>query len=262
MTERQAVGVVPAAGLATRLGRIPGSKELLPIGWETSETGALRPKAACEYLLDAFRVAGVRRVFFVIRRGKWDIPEYLGDGSQFGISIGYLLMGLPHGAPYTVDQAFPFVQEHTVARGFPDIIFEPRDSYVRLLERHARSGADASLGLFPAASPKTCDMVGVNSEHIVRRIEVKPSRTALKHTWGIAVLEPAFTAFLRAYVQAAPSGFPGRNEAYVGDVIEAGMRSGLRVMGFPVSRVPYIDIGTPEGLSKALKRYSALPRRP
>lgn len=262
MNEKELVGVIPAAGLATRLGRLPGSKELLPIGWEASESGALRPKAVCEYLIEALRAAGVRRLFFVIRKGKWDIPEYLGDGSGFGVSIAYLLMGLPHGAPYTVDQAYEFVRGATVALGFPDIIFEPRDAYARLLERHAGSRADVTLGLFPAASPESCDMVDFDSEEIVREIQIKPSRTSLTYTWGIALWAPRFTEFLHAYVRASASGAPRGKEAYVGEAIRAAIQEGLRVEAIPVSERAYIDIGTPEKLSEALAKYAALPGRP
>jgi len=36
-------------------------------------------------------------------------------------------MDLPYGVPYTLDQAYPFVQNATIALGFPDITCEPED---------------------------------------------------------------------------------------------------------------------------------------
>ena len=38
------------------------------------------------------------------------------------LPIGYLIMNLPHGVPYTVDQAFAFVRDANIVFGFPDIL--------------------------------------------------------------------------------------------------------------------------------------------
>jgi glucose-1-phosphate thymidylyltransferase len=83
------------------------------------------------------RLAGVTRAYIVLREGKWDIPAYLGDGTMLNMHLAYLMMRLPFGAPYTLDQAYPFVQDALVAFGFPDIIFQPDDAFVQLLARQA-----------------------------------------------------------------------------------------------------------------------------
>jgi glucose-1-phosphate thymidylyltransferase len=259
---REVIGLIPAAGKAARLGRLPGSKEVLPIGWQLSEKGdPPGPKVACQYVLEAMRRAGIDRAFVILREGKWDVPGHLGDGSRFGLRLAYLMMGLPFGAPYTLDQAYPFVKGATVALGFPDIIFEPIDAYVPVLERQAKGGADVVLGLFPAAEPWRCDMVETARDGRVLRIDIKPKKTNLEDTWGIAVWAPAFTEFLHEHLRAAGRkagrrGLAGR-EAYVGEVIRAAMDRGLRVEAVRVSRTPYLDIGTPGNLLKAVKRCSA-----
>ena len=53
------VGLIPAAGRAERLGPLPCSKELLPIGFRETPRGPA-PKVAGHYLLERFRAAGVR----------------------------------------------------------------------------------------------------------------------------------------------------------------------------------------------------------
>ena len=57
------------------------------------------------------------------------------------------------GVPFTLDQAYPFVRDATVAFGFPDIIFDGQDGFVKLLDRQLQTGADVVLGLFPANHP-------------------------------------------------------------------------------------------------------------
>jgi glucose-1-phosphate thymidylyltransferase len=256
------MGLIPAAGKATRLGRLPGSKEVLPIGWKLPEEGSpAGPKVACQYVLEAMRHAGIQRAFVILRDGKWDVPGHLGDGSGLGMRLAYLMMGLPFGAPYTLDQAYPFVRGATIALGFPDIIFEPIHAYVPVLEHQAKGGADVVLGLFPAAEPWRCDMVEVASGGRVVRIEVKPKKTSLEDTWGIAVWAPAFTEFLHEHLEAAGRKAARQGlaapEAYVGEVIQAAMGEGLRVEAVRVSRTPYLDVGTPGNLLEAVKRYSS-----
>ena len=132
--DRQVIGLLPAAGKATRISPLPFSKEVYPITFPTVDRAKIsRPKPVCQYLLERMRLAGVSRAFVVIRDGKWDIPAYLGDGTLVDIDIAYLMMGLPFGVPYTLDQAFPFVKDEIIAFGFPDIYFEPDDAFLSCL---------------------------------------------------------------------------------------------------------------------------------
>ena len=79
------VGLVPAAGRARRLGLLPVSKELYPIGFtRDSETGDLRPTVASHHLFEKFRRAGVGSAYVILREGKWDIPAFLGEGQLVG----------------------------------------------------------------------------------------------------------------------------------------------------------------------------------
>ncbi|RMD74724.1 MAG: nucleotidyl transferase, partial [Chloroflexi bacterium] len=67
------IGLIPAGGMATRLGPLPCSKELLPVGgW--AEPDGLRPRPIITYLLAQWQRAGITRAFIVVKPGKWDIP--------------------------------------------------------------------------------------------------------------------------------------------------------------------------------------------
>ena len=83
------------------------------------------PKVVSHYLLDKYKAAGIKKVYFILRKGKWDIPQYYGDGSVIDMDIAYLLMNHPYGHPFTLDQAFPFTRNNLVAFGFPDILDIP-----------------------------------------------------------------------------------------------------------------------------------------
>jgi glucose-1-phosphate thymidylyltransferase len=247
------VGLIPAAGRATRVSPLPCSKELFPVGFgPLAPGGKSRPKPVCWYLLQKFRSAGIERAYLVLREGKWDIPGYLRDGGSSGVHLAYLMLGPPHGVPYTLDQAHPFLGDSRVALGFPDILFERGDAYRVLAEHQSRTGADVVLGLFPAAAPCKMEMVEVDRQGRVRRIVIKPRRTRLAHTWGIALWTPAFTAFLHTFLASRTLADGHAAELHVGDVIRAAGEAGLRVEGVPVQDRPYIDIGTSDDMRRAL----------
>jgi glucose-1-phosphate thymidylyltransferase len=257
------IGLIPAAGVSARLAPLPCSKELLTVGFLSTPAGP-RPKPVCLYLLERMRRAGIERAYVVLRPGKWDLPAYLGHGGQLGMSLGYLLMDLPHGSPYTLDQAYPFVRGCVVALGLPDIIFEPADAYARLLERQRATGADVVLGLFPNDAPHTADMVATDAAGRVERVEIKPARTELRYSWMIAVWGPRFTEHLHARLaeierQRAdpdPARRPQR-EVFVGDVVQSAIAAGLHVDSVAFPEGSALDIGTPENLVCATRRYAA-----
>lgn len=254
--QREIIGLMPAGGQATRIAPIPCSKEIYPIGFRTDgKDKEYRSKVVCHYLLEKMKLAGASKAYIILRQGKWDIPAYLGDGEMLGMNLAYLMMNLPFGAPYTLDQAYPFVKNAFVAFGFPDILFEPKDAFVQLFARQADTGADLVLGLFPADNPQKVDMVEFDDRNRIRRIVIKPRQTKLHYTWLIAVWSPVFTQFIHQYLAAAQTKPPvglKPEELFVGDVIQAAIQVGLQVetVSFPTG--DYLDIGTPEDLVKVV----------
>jgi glucose-1-phosphate thymidylyltransferase len=252
--EHDVIGLIPAAGRATRLGMLPCSKELHPVGFQSGPAGA--PKVICHYLLDRMHTAGITRAYIILRAGKWDIPAYFGDGTGFGMHLAYLLMGDPFGSPYSLDQAWPFVKPARIALGFPDILFKPTDAYTRLLARQSRTGADIVLGLFRASRPQKCDMVELDANAQVRGIVIKPPKTKLHYAWMIAVWGPAFTRFMHAYLAAvAHAQSTAARELFMGDVMQAAIDSKLKVEAECFDDGWQIDIGTPEELREAIRGH-------
>jgi len=257
---REIVGLMPAGGQARRIAPLPISKELFPIGFRSvDEDGSLRPKVACHYLLEKMRKASIKKVYIVLGEGKWDIPAYLGDGEMLDMHFAYLIMRQPFGVPYTLNQAYPFLGNGVIALGFPDILFEPDDAFVKLLSFQGKTKADVVLGLFPADQPQKVDMVDLDDCGQVRQLVIKPPQTHLKYTWGCAVWTPAFTQLMHEYLLTLQdhqkTGVPlsSRKELFIGDVFQVAVNSGLRVTAIHLSDQPYLDIGTPEDLVTAVQ---------
>jgi glucose-1-phosphate thymidylyltransferase len=260
----EVIGLIPAAGKASRLGSLPCSKEIFPLGLEAPDAnGVSRPKVACQLLLKQFHVADIGQAFMIIRPGKWDIPDFLGDGASFNVHLAYLMMNHPYGSPYSLDQAWPFIKKNRVALGFPDIIFELEDAYVRLLKRQEISGADVALGLLPADQPQKSDMVETNSQGDVTRIIIKPKSSTLRTCWVNAVWTPRFTCFLHDHLasvieRARKSGSMEKlaeQEFYVGNVLQAWLDEGHSIATETFPDGKWLDIGTAKDLRRGMRDF-------
>ncbi|HJR76059.1 MAG TPA: sugar phosphate nucleotidyltransferase [Nitrospiraceae bacterium] len=245
---------------------MPCSKEIFPLGLaHLDKAGGVRPKVVCHYLLEKMRLGGAKKAFIILRHGKWDIPEYCGSGSFVDMNLAYLLVESSLGPPHSVDQAFPFVQHARVVFGFPDILFQPDDVFIHLLEKHKTTRADVVLGLFPTRDYRQMDMVQTEEDGRVVAIDLKPDRTDLRFAWICAAWSTAFTRFMHDYLQGGPmvkdAAFrdvadkeaSSVEEMSVGHVLKAGLQHGLHIQSVTISTGSYIDIGTPHGLRKALQ---------
>jgi glucose-1-phosphate thymidylyltransferase len=226
---------------------------LFPIGFRpVDQDRSLRPKVVCHYLLEKLQTAGVTEAYIILRKGKWDIPAYLADGKMFNMNLAYLMMDLPFGVPYTLDQAYPFAQDAMVAFGFPDIIFSRDDAFVQLINRQAESNADIVLGLFPTNYPQKWDMVDFDKDGRIRRIVIKSSHVRLRYAWIIAVWTPIFTGFLHKYIADRKHMMEHENnqnliadkrELCVGDVIQAAIHNEVQIDSVRFSDSDCLDIG-------------------
>ena len=259
------VGLIPAAGYSMRLGPIPCSKEIYPIGYHRIQgTRKIRPKAVCEYLIESMQSAGIQQIYVVLRKGKWDIPCYLGDGSQFNVDLAYCVIEASSGPAFSLNHAYPFVKDATVAFGFPDIIFKTHDVFQQLLDRRRRTRADVVLGLFPTEETAQDDRIIIDRAGKVRAIALAKSGPNFPHTWSMAVWGPTFTDFMHEYVASMRRRADGSvrrkpgavaAEHTVGHVMAAAFDRGLRMDGVVFANGSWIDIGTPSGMMKALKSY-------
>jgi glucose-1-phosphate thymidylyltransferase len=256
LAQREIIGLVPMAGRATRISPLPMSKELYPVSIQTTDTG-VSPKVVSQFLLERMRWAGVQKTFIVIRDGKWDIPAYYKDGcALLDMPLSYVLTTVPHGAPFSLDAAYPFVKDATVVTGFPDILFQPDDAFSQLIEKLDQTSADVVLGLFPHDQPAKDDMVDDDPSEMgggrVRAIYIKQDVQHVNHCWNIAVWTPRMTEFLHQYMMnTLKTGEALKRELSVGHVIQAALAAGLDIRGVRFPDGKFLDIGTPEGLGQA-----------
>ncbi len=253
---KEVVGLIPAGGHATRISPLPCSKELIPLGWRVDETGLPKPKVVSHYLLERYKAAGVSKAWFILRKGKWDIPQYYGHGDMVGMDLAYLIMNHPHGHPFTLDQAYPFVRDNLVAFGYPDIIFEPFDAFSVLLKRQAETQASAVLGVFPIRPDQRWDICTFGNNGRIDVVAV-PDPPVLLQRWGwaIAVWTPAFSSFMHSFLsgELKANRFQATDgkEFVMNHVFQAAIDSNLMVDHVTFDNGFVRDVGTTQELMAA-----------
>lgn len=245
------IGLIPAAGYATRLGPQPVSKEVMPVAAES----APYPRVAADFLLQQMRQASIPRAFMVVRNGKWDIPGHFEGGEAAGVALAYLVTAPTRGVPHTLDRAYAHVRQATVVLGFPDLLVTEPTALARLVQAFERQPADVLLGLLPLGDPRTMDAVEV-SQRRVQRVWPKTGQASMRHTWAFAVWRPRFTEFLHDVV-AREGEHPSSTERSIGDVIQTAIDAGLSVEGETIADETFVDLGTPAGLAEASRRLRA-----
>lgn len=255
------IGVIPAAGEARRLGLMPCSKEVLPLRVRKQEGMESGFEVMADGLLDCYRKAGIRKVFFVLRKGKWDIPSFFGNGASRDMNFAYLLMQYPFGVPFSLREAMPFVEDHYVALGFPDILIRPADCFAWLHDKIRQDGLDVVLGLFRVSHAEKWDMVELDESGNLRDIRIKDKNSPLNYAWATAVWGPGFSRYLMEQTSGIiRDGGKGivelengsARELYPGDLFLRGMTDGLKIGCLAFDDGHCIDLGTPEDLSQYL----------
>ncbi len=243
-------GIIPAAGRATRLGKLPFSKELFPLSMNAEQTTVVS-----NHLINAMSIAGIDQLHFIIRDGKWDIPSFFGSKIDNKLPVCYHIVEVEYGVPFTVNQTYPFIKDHIVLLGFPDILFEPKNAFKKLVEELNKSAATIALGVFPISRPEKWDMVELDPDNKIKRIVIKPKTGNFQYGWVIAAWKPEFSRYLNKFVDVAISeNTPTQlteKELHFGDAIISAMESGIKVQGVVFEEGKCMDTGTPDEMKVA-----------
>jgi dTDP-glucose pyrophosphorylase len=229
------LGIVPAAGSASRMQPLAGSKELLPLG---THHGRLRMIA--EYLLDRMFLAGADRVCLVVSGEKTDLLRYFAHLPQSD-RLFFLLQPEPAGLCDAIFRAAPFVQaEEPVLLGLPDTLWHPAGAF-RTAHRDS-----VHLITFPVERPQEFDAVIEEAPGAVRRVEVKQPGPPDRRVWGAVTAPGRVFQQLGQFWRAQ-----GRSQQFLGDLLNAWIAAGERV-SCDHTGTHYWDIGTPAGYQRAL----------
>ena len=233
-------GIVPAAGMGSRIQPLAFSKELLPVGSRVDD-GTERPKAVSEYLIERMIRAGATRICMTISPGKSDIVEYYG-GNLGPAHICYVVQPEPQGLCDALFRALPLIgPRDQVLVGLPDTVWFPEDGFSRLDE-----GALSFL-LFPVQRPELFDAVVTGDDGRVLEIQVKRTGASSSWIWGAFRMPGAVLHDLHALWRER-----GGKDAYVGTLVNEWLARGGEACGVKAGE-SYVDVGTLHGYREAIQ---------
>lgn len=233
-------GVIPAAGLGSRIQPLAFSKELLPVG-SRRDGEVERPRAVSEYLLDRMLLAGVDRICLVIAPGKSDIVAYYG-AEVGGAHVCYVVQPRAEGLCDALFRALPLIApEEDALVGLPDTVWFPEHGLQALGE------GGLSFLLFPVDRPELFDAVVTDIEGRVLEIQVKRQGATSRWIWGAfrvrgAVLRELFDLWRQR----------DRRDLYLGTLVNAYLARGGEARAVQAGQT-YVDVGTLGGYREALQ---------
>jgi len=151
-------GVLLSGGTGSRLRPIThtGPKQLVPVA----------NKPVLEYAIEDLKDAGITEIGVVIgNKGREEIHELLGDGSEYGVEITYIVQGNPLGLAHAAGCARDFVGNDDFVMYLGDNIF--KRGLTEMVERYETGEYAASIALQHVDTPRQFGIANVDDEGTV-----------------------------------------------------------------------------------------------
>lgn len=223
-------GVVMAGGLGTRLRPLTNEvpKPMLPVGG--------RP--LLEHIVEQLRAAGVERVSFTTHYKGTVIEDHFGDGSGFGIRIGYMQEDQPLGTAGALCLLETWEDPVLVING--DIL--TRLDFRAFLEFHNEHEADMTVAVRLHEMKLAYGVVETDGMNVTGIAEKPVIRNFINA--GIYMLSPA----VRRYV-------PDGRRFDMTDLISVLVAAKRRVICFPIHEY-WIDVGRMEDYDTVNRKFA------
>jgi glucose-1-phosphate thymidylyltransferase len=241
------VGIIPAAGLGSRLAPFAYPKELLPI-IHTGAASKPTVKPVMQFSLDLLRTAGVNNCYVVISNWKFEIARMFEDGANTGVSLSYIIRNTPRGLADAINCVNSWIAERHVCLVLPDVIIQPADALRHACMDLISTNADVVMGVFPTNTPEQLGPVRLSADGNVIEVLDKPTRTNIRNTWGLAVWSPIFTGYLNGLLSTTAT-----TEVALGNVFQHAIDDGLKVRAVYFDRGSFIDLGTTQAISSMIE---------
>ncbi|SER05468.1 glucose-1-phosphate thymidylyltransferase RfbA [Thalassovita taeanensis] len=246
MTQRK--GIILAGGSGTRLYPITigVSKQLLPV----------YDKPMIYYPLTALMLAGIREIAVITTPHDQDqFKRTLGDGSQWGLSLTYIVQDSPDGLAQAYILAEDFLDGAPSAMVLGDNIFFGHGLSNLLREADAQGNGGTVFG-YRVADPERYGVVAFdeagNVTEIVEKPEVPPSHYAVT---GLYFLDGTASARAKE-VKPSP-----RGELEITTLLEMYLEEGLLNVKHMGRGYAWLDTGTHGSLLDAGNFVRTLERR-
>lgn len=226
--------VILAAGQGTRLRPVTLTmpKPLVPV--------ANQPLIA--YAVDVLKNVGLTEIGIVVNDLESPISVTLGDGSQMGVHITYIVQTEQRGLAHAIGMTRDFVGDEPFCVLLGDNIFQ--DKMEGLLRGFSDSDAELAIALIEVLDPQRFGIAEVREGRIVRVVEKPkdpPSNLAIS---GAYLFRPSI---FDAIDNIQPS---WRNELEITDAIQLMIARNYPVQAYELKGW-WIDAGKPDSIIRA-----------
>jgi glucose-1-phosphate thymidylyltransferase len=229
-------GVLLSGGTGSRLRPIThtGPKQLVPVA----------NKPVLEYAIEDMRAAGVTDIGVVLgNKGREEIQALLGDGSQYGVNVTYIVQGNPLGLAHAAGCARDFVGDDDFVMYLGDNILN--EGIADLVESFQAGDYGAGIALQEVDNPRQFGIADVDETGNVTRLVEKPDDPPTNLALiGMYVFSPAI---FDAIERLEPS---WRGELEITDAIQLLLDDGYDIDSHIVTGW-WKDTGKPEDILEA-----------
>lgn len=244
-------GIIVAGGAGTRLHPITigTSKQLLPI----------YDKPLIYYPLSALMLAGIKEVLILVAPNFLNaFKSLLGDGSQYGISIEYVVQQHPNGIAEALILGEKFLDGEAVCVVLGDNIFYGQGLTPKFREavKRAEDGGIATIFGYQVSDPSRFGVVSFDGSGQVREIVEKPGNPDSNFAvTGIYFYDNRAVNFAKSLEKS------DRGELEITDVNNAYLANGDLFADLLGRGTAWLDTGTYDSLLEASCFIQTLEKR-
>jgi glucose-1-phosphate thymidylyltransferase len=240
--------ILLAGGSGSRLFPITHavSKQLLPV----------YDKPAIYYPLSNLMLGGMREILIISTpRDVPRIQELLGDGSQLGLKISYMVQPKPEGIAQAFILAKDFIGDSPVCLILGDNLFYGRE-LPQLLESYSGLKTGAAIMAYRVSDPSQFGVVEIDSQGRATRLEEKP-KVAFSN-YAVTGLYFYDNQVVKMAENLKPS---ARGELEITDLNRKYMELGQLKVEILGRGSAWLDLGTPDGLLSSSIFVQTLEKR-
>jgi glucose-1-phosphate thymidylyltransferase len=241
-------GIILAGGMGSRLGPITDSisKQLLPV----------YDKPMIYYPISTLLLANIRDILIISTPSHMPLyQELLGDGSQWGINLTFIIQNKPSGIGEAFILGEEFIEDDDVALILGDNIFYGND-LANILAESSASKNSATIFAYNIDNPVDYGVVEISEDNIALSIEEKPSIPKSNYAvTGLYFYDSSVVSIAKSLEPSA------RGELEITDINNVFLeKNDLNVEVFGRG-IAWLDTGTPQNLIEAGQFISTIQRR-